>query len=313
MPLDPQIAAILNEMPAMPPVRSVPIATLRLGVNQATAAAPRLDVPLSRITDSTIEGPGGPLPVRIYTPTGTAPFPLLVYFHGGGYVIGDLNIADAVCRALAHRAECVVMSVDYRLAPEHPFPVPNEDAYAAVQWASRHAWEIGADPGRLAVGGDSAGANLSAAVTLRARDGGPKLRAQVLIYPSTGYPDPDSRSFQDYADGPMLTADDSYFYWSQYLGDVERNRANPDACPSVAASHRGLPPAFIATAECDLCRDNGEAYAAQLIADEVPAVLRRYAGMPHGFLTWVGHVATADRAMDEISAWLKQQLLPAAT
>ncbi len=313
MPLDPEIAAILEQMPAMPPVRSVPVATMRLGVNQATAAAPRLDVSLSRITDSAIEGPGGPLPVRIYTPSGNAPFPLLVYFHGGGYVIGDLNIADAICRALAYRTECVVMSVDYRLAPEHPFPEPNEDAYGAVLWAARHAWEIGADPDRLAVGGDSAGANLSAAVTLRARDGGPKLRAQVLMYPSTGYPDPDSQSFRDYADGPMLTADDSYFYWSQYLGDVERNRTNPDACPSVAASHRGLPPAFVATAECDLSRDNGEAYAAKLIADEVPTVLSRYPGMPHGFFTWVGHVATADRAMDDICAWLKQQLLPAAS
>jgi acetyl esterase len=311
MPLDSEIAAILQQMPQMPAAGSMPIAALRLGVNQATAAAPKLDVPLESITDRSIDGPDGALPVRIYTPKGRAPFPLLVYFHGGGYVIGDLNIADGICRALSYMGDCIVMSVDYRLAPEHPFPVPNDDAFGAVRWASLHAEEIGADPNRLAVGGDSAGANLSAAVTLRARDGGgPKLRAQVLMYPSTSYPDPNSPSFREYADGPMLTAEDSLFYWRQYLGDGAQNRTNPDACPSLAASHRDLPPAFVATAECDPSRDSGEAYAAKLKAAGIPTMLRRYAGMPHGFFTWVGHVQAVDRAMDELCAWLKRQLLP---
>jgi acetyl esterase len=267
---------------------------------------------LKSIADHTIAAGGVDLPVRVYTPEGEGPLPLLVYFHGGGYVIGDLNIADSICRALSHRGGCVVMSVDYRLAPEHPFPVPNDDAYAAVLWASRCAAEIGADPARLAVGGDSAGANLSAAVTLRARDGnGPKLRAQVLMYPSTNYPNADTQSFTEYADGPMLTADDSFFYWAQYLGDVEKNRTNPDACPSLAASHADLPPAFVATAECDPSRDSGEAYAAKLTEAGVQTIMRRYAGMPHGFFTWVGHVKAVDRAMDELTAWLKQQLQPA--
>jgi acetyl esterase len=308
MQLDPCIEAALKYLPPMPAVRSMPVAALRESINKSTAAVPKLDVPLESVTDRTIPGPGGALPIRIYTPRGTVSFPLLIYFHGGGYVIGDLNISDSICRSLCYRGECIVMSVDYRLAPEYPFPHPNEDAYAATLWASRNAAEIGADPGRLALGGDSAGANLAAATTLRARDeGGPKLRAQVLMYPSTGYPDPPSPSFSECAAGPLLTADDSLFYWSQYLGDIETHRKNPAACPIVAPSHRDLPPAFVATGECDPLRDSGEAYAAKLQAAGVATIRRRYAGMPHGFFSWVSSSKGVDRAMEELCAWLRQQ------
>jgi len=310
MPLDPEIAAILRHMPTMPRAGSVPVAVFRAAVNRATAAAPKLDVALRSIADRTIPGPGGEIPVRVYTPEGIGTFPILVYFHGGGYVIGDLNSADPICRALSHGGKCVVMSVDYRLAPEHPFPIPNDDAYAATLWASIHAAKLGADSGRLAVGGDSAGANLSAAVTLRARDcGGPNIRAQLLMYPSPDYPNAESGSFIEYAEGPMLTADDSFYYWQQYLGDVEKYRHDPDACPSEAASHSGLPSAFVATGECDASRDSGEAYAAKLLAAGVPTEMQRYAGMPHGFFNWVGHVRSVNLAMSEVCDWLKRQLV----
>jgi acetyl esterase len=314
MQLDPQIAEIIKQIPPLPPFRSVSPAELRKIGDEMSAAIPKLDVPLASVADREIATPGGNLRVRIYTPEGSGPFPLLCYFHGGGYVVGDLNSADPICRGLSAGAGCVVMSVDYRLSPEHPFPCANDDAHAAVLWASQNADEINADPGRLAVGGDSAGANLSAAVTLRAREaGGPKLVAQLLMYPSPSYPDTRSASFLEYAAGPLMTADDALYFWDQYLPNLERDRINPDACALHASNHRGLPPAFVANAECDPTLDSGEAYADALQAAGVPTMRRIYSGLPHGFFGWIGFSKKAEAAMAELSAWLKQQFAGTAS
>jgi acetyl esterase len=300
-----EIAAVLAGRPALPPARERPMPAFRQAVAESCAGAPKLAVELAEIRDFTIPGPDCEIPVRLYRPLSPRP-PLMVFFHGGGYVIGDLNISDAHCRAAAHGAQCAVLSVDYRLAPEHPYPKPFDDAYAALEWAARNARLLGADPSRLVVGGDSAGANLAAGCALKARDtGGPTLAAQMLMYPSTEYPSPPRPSMREHATTQMLSADDCLYYWDAYLGDDESLRRDPYACPTHAPDHAGLPPAFIATAELDPSRDGGEAYAERLAASGVPTVLRRYAGMPHGFFTWLGQSAQVDAAMAEICAWLR--------
>jgi acetyl esterase len=281
-------------------------------IDKSTDMMPRLEVPLAAIRDHAIPGPAGTVPVRVYTPQGKGPFPLLVFCHGGGFIAGHLDIADAICRALSQGAACVLLSVDYRLAPEHKFPAATDDAYAALLWAVAHADELNADARRIAVGGDSAGANLAAVSALRARDNdGPQICAQLLLYPGTRYPDSDLfPSLRENAHAPLLSADDSYFCWDNYLRDVA-DRLNPYAAPAHATSHRDLPPAWVATAELDPGRDAAEAYAAQLQAAGVPTVSRRYAGMPHGFFSWVGLSARVRTAMDETCVWLKQQFTAA--
>jgi acetyl esterase len=304
MRLDPEIAAIFAQLPPMPSLRSMDLRQYRAMINGAVANAPRHDVPLARVEDRTLTTAAGVLAVRVYVPRGEAPFPLLVYYHGGGYVSGDLNISDTMCRALCAGVPAVVMSVDYRLAPEHPFPAANDDCYAALCWAAEHATDLGGDASRLVVAGDSAGANLSAAMTLRARDrGGPAIAAQFLMYPSPEYPDITQGSFQELTDAPMLSRDDALFYWQQYLRD-EVSRTDPDACPMHAKTLAGLPPAFVSIAECDPSKDAADAYADALAAAGVETVKRLYAGMPHGFYFWLGHSRVAADAMAEACAWL---------
>jgi acetyl esterase len=308
MTMAPEIAAILADRPALPPARERPMPAFRQAVAQGCAAAPKLAVELAEVRDFTIPGPECEIPVRLYRPLAGRP-PLMVFLHGGGYVIGDLNISDPHCRALAHGAQCAVLSVDYRLAPEHPYPKPFDDAYAALEWAARNAEALGCDPARLAVGGDSAGANLAAGCALKARDvGGPRIVAQMLMYPSTEYPHPPRPSMIEHAATQLLSADDCLYYWDAYLGADEGLRRDPYACPAHAGDHAALPPAFIATAELDPSRDGGEAYADRLANSGVPTELRRYAGMPHGFFTWLGHSARIDAAMAEICAWLRERM-----
>jgi acetyl esterase len=308
MPLDPQIEQILQQSSSWAPARSVPVDQLRAAVKGFAAVTPKLPVRLRDVTDRSIPASQGEVPVRIYTPEANGPRPLLVYFHGGGWVVGDLDTQDMICRGLCHGANCIVVSVDYRLAPEHRFPAAVDDCYAVLEWCAAHGREIGGHPDRLAVGGDSAGAVLSAAVALRARDeGGPQLRAQLLYYGSMNYPSGNLPSMAEFADGPILTADDVDYFWHQYLAAPETDQNHPWASPIRAANHAGLPPAFIGTAEMDPTRDPAEAYGPVLTAAGVPVELRRYAGMPHGFMSWLGFVDTAQTACDDACAWLRRQ------
>jgi len=305
MPIDPMITALFANAPEWPPTRSQPIPQLRAAVRASSTAFPKLEVALASIEDRSIPGPAGAIPVRIYTPVGTAPFPLIVYFHGGGYVVGDLDTQDMIARALAHGAGAVLVSVDYRLAPENPFPAGPDDCWAATRWVADHATELGGDITRLAVAGDSAGANMAAGVALRARDAGaPQIAAQLLFYGSCDYPSTETPASREFADGPVLTADDVAYFWELYLRDPATEQNDPLASPVRAANHRGLPAAFIGTAEIDPSRDHGEAYAHTLEAAGVRTRLVRYPGMIHGFVSWLGIIPAAQQAIDDACAFM---------
>ena len=305
MPLDPRAQVVLERMAATEPA---PVETLTPQQARAASLARAMPdtkpEPAGGIADRTIPGPGGALRVRIYTPGGREPFPTLVYLHGGGWVVGSIESNDAVCRALASAAECVVMSVEYRLAPEHKFPAAAEDAYAATKWAADNAAALKGDASRLAVGGISAGGNLSAVVTLMARDrGGPSLALQVLVYPVTDYSF-ETPSYRELADGYWLTRSRMAWYWSHYLPDEAAGR-HPYASPLQASDLHGLPAALVVTCEFDPLRDEGEAYAERLREAGVPVVCSRYAGMPHGFFTWF-ELDQARQAIDEVARELRR-------
>jgi acetyl esterase len=256
------------------------------------------------VNDRTIPGPAGEIPVRVYTPLKSgAGRGVLVYFHGGGWVIGDLDSHDAVCRAVSNAAECVVVSVHYRLAPEHRYPAAADDAYAATVWVAEHAVELGVEPTQVAVGGDSAGGNLAAVVALMARDrGGPALAFQSLVYPvvDTGFETP---SYTENGEGYSLGRADMGWFLDHY---VEASaRLEPYAAPLRAAHHRDLPPALVITAEYDPLRDEGEAYAARLQQAGVPVTVRRIPGMMHGFVSQLGVFHQSRAAIAEIGSALK--------
>ena len=307
MPLDPAAAGLLEQMAAagLPALNELsPPEAREAAAGFVELAGPGEEV--ANVEDRTIPGPAGPIPVRIYTPAaGAAPRPALVYFHGGGWVIGDLETTDGICRAVANRAECVVVSVDYRLAPEHKFPVPFEDCYAALTWVAEHAAEIGVDGSRLAIGGDSAGGNLSAAAALRARDeGGPALRLQLLVYPVTDH-SYDTVSYKENGEGYLLTKDMMVWFWDHYLNNSTEGD-NPWASPLRARDLSGLPPARVFTAEFDPLRDEGEAFAARLAAAGVPVTHTRYDGQIHAFWTMLAVMPAASKAADEAAAALRE-------
>ncbi|MEV8358386.1 MAG: alpha/beta hydrolase [Actinobacteria bacterium] len=262
---------------------------------------------IHEVTDRTIPGPRGEIPIRVYRPSDDRDLAVLVYFHGGGWATGDLEGGvDRLARKLSEQAGIVVVSVDYRLAPEHPFPVPFDDAFAAVEWVAANAESIGADRDRIAVGGDSAGANLAAAITLRARDaGGPDIRFQLLAYPITEYA-VERPSWIENADAPLLTTADVLWFWDRYLAD-EADRANPLVTPSNADSLAGLPAAFILTGEHDPIRDDGENYARLLEEAGNDVVQRHYSGVFHGFFTIAG-IAKSDEAVADAVAQLNRNL-----
>jgi len=298
MPLDPAVRALLdafaaNDSPSLPSMTP----------EQAREMFEKLRLPLpgdpvAEVEDRRIPGPAGEIPVRIYAPE--RPRGVLVYFHGGGWVIGSLETHDAPLRALANTAGCTVISVDYRLAPEHRHPAAAEDCYAATRWAAANARALGADPALLAVGGDSAGGNLAAVTALLARArGGPALRFQLLVYPVTDH-DFERASYRDNAEGYFLSREDMRWFWNHYVPDAgERDAVT--ASPLRAADLSGLPPAHVITAEFDPLRDEGEAYAARLREAGVPVSLTRYDGQIHGFFGMAallprGHDAVAEAA-----------------
>lgn len=269
-----------------------------------TALAIPSDVVVHRIEDRTIPGPGGEIPVRLYRPAGDTPKPVVVYYHGGGWVIGNLESHDATCRELANAADVVVVSVDYRLAPEHVFPAAVDDAFAALEWVHEHAPELGADPSRIAVAGDSAGASLAAVVAQLARDAnGPPIVFQLLVYPATDY-EFSSPSMIENADGYFLTIAGMRWFYGHYLRS-EADGDDPRVSPARAADLSGLPPAFVITAEYDPLRDQGMAYAAALRAAGTPTEATRYEGMFHGFFGMGAMIDVAKVAFDDAVAALR--------
>jgi acetyl esterase len=252
-----------------------------------------------------IPGPGGPLAIRVYRPR-VATRAALVYFHGGGWVIGSLESADATCRALTNHAQVVVISVDYRLAPETKFPGAADDAYAAVRWVGDHAQELGVDTGRIAVGGSSAGGNLAAVASLMARErGGPKIAFQLLLVPAMEFRSTAS-STEDFAEGYGLSKADMEWFGGHYLR-TDADRDDPRAS-IMRAKLDGLPPALVITAECDPLRDDGEAYAERLRQVGVAAEAKRYPGMFHGFMSFPAQLPEAAQAFTDAANALRAAL-----
>jgi acetyl esterase len=307
VPLDPQAAAVLAELGAvkLPDLSTLPPEIVRKAFRELLARDAE-SVALASIVDGSFPGPAGPVPVRVYRPEARASaLPLLVYFHGGGFVLCDLDTHDPICRMLADRAGCVVVSVDYRLAPEAKFPAAPEDCYAALRWSVGEAQALGVDPRRVAVAGDSAGGNLAAVVALLAKErGGPGLVHQLLVYPVTDF-NLDTPSYLENADGYLLTRDMMRWFWNHYL-DRPEDGANPIASPLRARDLRGLPPATVLSAEFDPLRDEGEAYAARLREAGVPTELRRYDGMIHGFFGMTARIDRAREAADDAARTLRE-------
>ncbi len=306
MPLDPQVVPILEEAE-----RGLPLPDLspQEARDQMRANAAPVDPECSAAEVRDIEIPGGrgPIPTRLYYPGRDGPLPLVAFFHGGGWVIGDLETHDAICHALACRSGCIVASVDYRLAPEHPYPAAAEDSYDATRWLAENAASLGANAHRLAVCGDSAGGNLAAVVPLMARErGGPAIAFQVLIYPVTDC-DFERASYRDNAEGYMLTRDAMIWFWDHYLSDADARRA-PHASPLHAAELGKLPDALVITAEYDPLRDECEAYARKLEEAGVPVTLTRYDGMIHGFFRMTAKLDQAKRALEEVAGALGKVL-----
>jgi acetyl esterase len=272
---------------------------------------PRREVyPDVRTEDRTIDGPAGPIPLRVYWPprTSDAVPPVVVYLHGGGWCVGDLDTYDGVARGHAVGGDAVVVSVDYRLAPEHPYPAAVEDAWAATQWAAAHAAELDADGDRLAVAGDSAGGNLAAVVAQLARKaGGPRIAFQLLWYPATTW-DTSLPSFTENADAPILdgTAVRAFSRW--YVGDMDLSDMPATLAPGRAKDLAGLPPAYIAVAGHDPLRDDGARYAELLTAAGVPVELHNAEGLVHGYLGYAGVVPAATDAMDRGLSALRRAL-----
>jgi acetyl esterase len=305
----PAIDTILQKVLDAVPFRLAPDE----GVEAARAgfkALPRFPVlPEVRAEDRTIDGPAGDIPIRIYTPPGhTSPSPVVMYFHGGGFAIGDLDTHDGTARQHAVGADAVVVSVDYRLAPEHPYPAAVEDAWAATRWVAGHATELGADPSRLAVAGDSAGANLSAVVAQLARDNdGPALAFQLLWYPPT-QADPTLPSYAENAHAPVLDLAAVAAFNTWYLPNIDLSGPPAGVAPGRAASLADLAPAYVAVAGHDPLRDDGLRYAELLSAAGVPVTFDNAETLVHGYLAFAGVVPAATEAMDRGLAALKAAL-----
>ena len=305
MAIDPQAKFLLEQMKAAgaPPTYTLTPEEAR----QSLTIGPLAGAPeeVAKVENRTISGFADDIRLRIYTPHGHGPFPVLIYFHGGGWVIGDLDTVDVPCRMLANRANCVVVSVDYSLAPEHKFPTAAEDAYLATEWVVENAKSIQGDSARVAVCGDSAGGNLAAVVTLMSRDrNGPPLLCQILVYPVTHHAY-DTDSYRENAEGYFLTKEGMIWFWNHYLRD-EQDGKNPYASPLLAEDFSNLPPALVITAGYDPLRDEGEAYAARLKEAEVQVEVTRYDGMIHGFF-WMPHALEQGRkAIEQVANALKQ-------
>jgi acetyl esterase len=308
VPLNPEAQLLVDAIQAGPPTETMTPAEARAASTARRAGQVRQVEQLADVTDHEIDGPGGPLTLRVYRPTTEPDLPVVVFAHGGGWVICDLDSHDPLCRTLAAEVGAVVVAVDYRRAPEDPYPAALDDLEAALRWVVAGATGLGVDVTRLAVAGDSAGGNLAAAVALRARDsGGPAIAAQLLVYPVLDS-SLASDSYREFADGFGLTRAGMSWYWEQYVADPAR-RTEPGAAPSYADSLAGLPPAIVAVAECDPLRDEGVAYAERIAREGGQAWSRVYPSGFHGFLSLPpGILPVADEALAEVTARLRDLL-----
>ncbi len=306
MPLVPEYEAMFAQLAAEPgpkiseltPAEGREMYRLMRPVNESLA--------VGAVEDRTIGTAVGDIPVRIYRPEGDGPFPIVMNFHGGGWVIGDLDTADAVCRSVCRTAECIVISVDYRLAPEHEYPAAVDDAYAATCWAAEHAAELGGS-GRLAVMGESAGGNLAAVVAQKSRDeNGPKIDFQLLAYPVVDH-DLTRTSYVENGQGYLLETETMSWFWDIYCPEAER-RGEPAASPLKAESLAGLPPALVLTAEFDPLRDEGHAYADALQAAGVAAEAICFDGLVHDFLATAELIPGSRAAFERAVSALKSAL-----
>ena len=304
MAIDPELSALLAAVP-MPDFGAPDLdpATMRQGMEDVAAMIP-VSTEIDHIEDSVADG----VPVRIYRPASDTPLPTVVFIHGGGFVVGSVRTHDALARLIAADTHALVVSVDYRLAPEQPFPAAVDDCWTALQWVADHAAELGGDPERIAVAGDSAGGNLAAVLTQLARDAGaPALVFQLLLYPVTSEHH-DWPSITENAEAPVLTKRGIEYFSGQYSG--AGSAASVRSAPAMAESFTGLPPALVATAGHDPLRDDGEAYAALLERDGVPVTLRRFDAMVHGFASFDGVVPATTAAVDQCIAGLRAALHP---
>jgi len=296
------VRALYDASPPLPDWRTLTPGELRALPTVLTAAPEAV----AGVVQRSIPSPGGWTRLRIYRPEGVGPLPAIVYMHGGGMVFGGLDGTDRTCRAITNSGRCVVVSVEYRLAPETKFPGALDDVYAALEWVSRSADELGVDPRRIGVGGFSAGGNLAAAVALLSRDrAGPPIAFQLLVMPMLDS-DCDSSSMREFADGPVVSRDGVRWTWDLYLRSPE-DAKDPYASPSAAKDLGRLPPAFVVTAECDPLCAEGESYADRLRAAGVEVASRRYDGMPHGFLGFAS-LPDAKRALADIGEAIRSRL-----
>jgi len=301
--LDPIVRQLLEaaEAEGNPPLESFsPAEARQLAADGLKLAGGTLE-PVRSIQNLRIPGPDCEIPIRVYTPDAPEPRPALIYFHGGGWVVCDLDTHDVVCTAIANRAGSTVIAVDYRLAPEHKFPAAVIDSYAATAWVASHAEQLGVDPKRISVGGDSAGGNLAAVVSLKSRDEkGPAIALQVMVYPVTDLSSFSTPSYEEFGESHYLTKKEMEWFRENYLRNMDDAR-NPDASPLLARDLGGLPPALIITAECDPLRDEGAAYAKRLQDAGVPLTYTCYPGMIHPFFSLSGAIPQAFDAIQQVA------------
>ena len=304
MPLDPQARFVLDQLDELgdPPLETQEPAEARA----LRASRPRPAGPdVAAVEDLSVPGPDGAIPIRVFTPAGRGPFPVLVWFHAGGWVLGNIEMSDATCRHLTHEAGCVVVSVEYRLAPEAKFPAAPEDCYAATRWVAESGDRIDVDATRIAVGGDSAGGNLAAVVAQMCRDrGGPSLAHQLLVYPVVER-NLETPSYRENKEGYLLSMAMMEWFWGHYLRD-QSEADEPYVAPIKAKDLSGLPAAHVITAQFDPLRDEGESYAQRLMEAGVPTRCERYDGMIHGFFGMAAVVDKAKTAIAEASKELRK-------
>ena len=297
--LDPDVAEMLRVL-AAPGVEGPPdVAKARAAAIETPLRFGGVAEPTGSVRDATVFGPGGLIPIRIYTPESTGLQPLCVFAHGGGWVAGSLDSHDKLCRLLANRLRMILVAVDYRLAPEHDFPDALEDVEAIWHWCRERSNVAGADRVRYVVAGDSSGGNLAAALSERLKRLGQRLPSlQVLLYPALDA-QCGSPSYTEFSSGYNLSASEMRWYWNRYAAGTTLD--NPELSPLAARDFAGLPPTVVAVAECDVLRDDGIEYAKRLSAAGVPTELIRCEGMVHGFLRWTGSVPAAGRWIERVA------------
>ena len=308
MDLDSKAKALLTAIAAAgePALDAISVDAAREQVETGYARMKTPVKPVGSVRNICMQGTDGEIPARVYKPKGTGPFPVIVFFHGGGWVFFRLDAYDPICTHLCASTECMVVSIDYRLSPEYKFPAAVNDCLDATRWFAAHCEEWHGDTTRLFLAGDSAGGNLAAVTAIRIRDeGGPHVKGQVLIYPVTDYCKPEKPSYVEFANGYSLTRDAMRWFWDKYL-ESEEDAKNPKVAPLLAPDLSGLPPSLVIVSGYDPLRDEAIAYANRLMEAGIPVQLSVYEDMIHGFLSYLGIFKQAKIAIGEITEWLKK-------